>query len=261
MFPVLFRIGNIPVDTYYATWLVALSLALRWSVGRLALYEIDDDEGRRVMAWSFLGMLLGARATEYIWDFSAYWNDPSLFFDLNKGGLSEKGAILGALLVTFISCRRGGRVSFFRLCEVTVIPSFFAIALGRWGCFFAGCCVGVESSFPLALHFPYDAPSMTRHATQLYYSLSAALILLSLLLFEKWSFRRCGRIPPLPLLTPLGLILYPIMRISVDPLRLNFDELMPSDVALAAMIVPTGAWFLFSWKAFCKTASDVQIPE
>ena len=223
----------------------------------MVLYEIDDDEGRRVIAWGFLGMLFGARATEYIWDFSTYWNDPSLILDLNKGGLSEKGAILGALVVTYVLCRRGGKVSFFRLCEAAVIPGFFAIALGRWGCFFAGCCVGVESALPWAFHFPYDAPSVTRHATQIYYSFSSAFILLSLLFVEKWTVRRCGQISPRPLLTPLGLIFYSFMRIALDLLRLNHDELLPSDAALAVMIIPAGVWLLFSWNALRKKITSL----
>jgi phosphatidylglycerol:prolipoprotein diacylglycerol transferase len=223
----------------------------------MALYGIDDYEGRRVIAWGFLGMLLGARATEYVWNFSVYWNDPALIFDLNRGGLSEKGAILGAVLATFVLCRRGDKVSFFKLCEVVILPAFLAIALGRLsGCFFAGCCVGIESASPLALHFPYDVPSVTRHATQIYYSLSAALILLSLFFIEKWFLRRgCGQLPPRHVLTPLGFIFYSIMRIAVDTLRLNFDELLPSNIALAAMMPFHAAWFLTSWNAFRKKIS------
>ena len=219
----------------------------------MAFYEIDDDEGRKVIAWAFLGMILGARATEYAWNFLTYWNDPSLLFDLNKGGVSEKSAILGALAATFVLCRLRGKVSFFRLCEAATLPSFLAMALGRWGCFFAGCCVGVESAFPFAVHFPYDKPSVARHATQLYYSLSATLILLSLLCVEKWIVRRArGQIPPLPLLTPLGIIFYSIMRIAIDPLRLSFDDLLPSNVVLAIIIPLEAVWFFVSWNAFRK---------
>ena len=252
MFPVLFRIGNIPIDTYYVTWFVALSLALRLSVRRMDLYGIDDDEGRRIIGWGFLGMLFGARASEYVWNFSIYWNDFSLIFDLNRGGLSEKSAILGAMIVTFALCRRS-KISFFSLCEVVVIPAFLAIALGRWGCFFAGCCTGIESASPMALHFSYDKPLAARHATQIYYSFSAALILFSLLFIEKWSIRRGrGQLPPRPILTPLGLILYSIMRIAVDPLRLNHDSFLYSNFALAAMIPFEAAWFLSSWSVFRK---------
>ena len=254
MFPVLFSIGNVSIDTYYVAWFVALSIALRWTVRRMTIYGIDDDEGRRVIAWGFLGMLFGARAIEYVLNFSVYWNDPSLVFDLNRGGLSENGAILGAMIVTFVLCRRGGKISFFNLCEAAIIPAFLAIALGRFlGCFSAGCCVGIQSAFPLAVHFPYDTPLMTRHATQIYYSLSAVMILVSLVFIEKWSIRRGhGQPPPRPILMPLGLIFYSIMRITVDTLRLNYDELLPLNIALAAMIPLEAGWLLNSWNAFRK---------
>lgn len=219
----------------------------------MPLYEIDQDEGRRIIGWGFLGMLFGARAIEYVLNFSTYWNDPSLIFDLNSGGLSEKGAILGAMITTFVLCRRGSKLPFFRLCEVVILPAFLAISLGRWGCFFAGCCVGVESQFPLAFHFPNDAPAVTRHATQIYYSLLAALILLLLFFVEK-RLSRLGRgqIPPQPILTPLGLIFYSIMRIAVDQLRLSSDELLPLNIVLATMIPLQIAWLLVSWNAFRK---------
>jgi len=231
---------------------VALFLALRWSISRMALYEIDEYKGRKVIAWGFLGMLLGSRSTEYFGNFSIYWNDPSLILDLNRGGLSEKGAILGAVVISFILCRRGDKISFLQFCEAVVPPGFLAITLGRWGCFFAGCCTGVESTLPWALHFTNDIPSVTRHATQLYYSLTAALILLSLLFVEKWSIRRSGQLPPRPLLTPLALIFYSIMRITVDYLRLDYDDLLPSNVVLAFLIPLEAAWFLTSWNAFRK---------
>jgi prolipoprotein diacylglyceryltransferase len=158
------------------------------------------------------------------------------------------------MITTFVLCRRGGKVSFFNLCEVVIIPAFLSIALGRLGgCFFAGCCVGVQSLFPLAVNFPYDAPSVTRHATQVYYSLSAAVILLSLFSIEKWLFRRGrGQYPPRAILTPLGLMLYSIMRITIDPLRLNFDDLLLSNIALAAIIPIEAVWLLSSWRAFRK---------
>ena len=253
MYPVLFSIGNVSIDTYYVIWFVALALALRWTVGRIALYEIDDDEGRKVIAWGFLGMLLGSRASEYFRNFSTYWSDPSLIFDLTRGGLSERGAILGALIVTSILCWRGGKVSFFRLCEAVVLPGFLAIAIGRWGCFFAGCCIGIQSALPWALHFPRDGTSIARHATQIYYSLSAASILLLLFFIEKWFFRRgLGRCPPRSMLTPLGLIFYSIMRLAIDPLRQGYSGLTTLNSALMVLIPLGAVWFLFSLNAFHK---------
>jgi len=219
----------------------------------MPLYDIDDDEGRRIIAWGFLGMLLGARAMGYIRNFPIYWSDPMLIFDLSRGGLSERGAILGAMVVTFFMCWRGGKVSFLRLCEVVILPAFLAIAIGRWGCFFAGCCVGIQTTFPLALSFPRDVTSVTRHATQIYYSISAAVALLLLFNIEKYFFRRgLGQHPPLPLITPLGLILYSIIRITLDPLRLGYSGISTMNIALSVLSPVMLLCFLYSFKTFRK---------
>ncbi|MDR1379354.1 MAG: prolipoprotein diacylglyceryl transferase [Synergistaceae bacterium] len=259
MYPVLFRISGIPVETYYVLWFSALSVALAWMIRRLAIYEIDDDQGRRVISWSFMGMLLGARAFEYIWNFSTYWNDPSLILDLNRGGLAEVGALSGAVLTALVLCRCTG-VSFNHLCEAGSPPALLAMTLGRWGCFFAGCCVGIQSASPLALHFPYDALSVTRHPTQIYYSLSAGAILLSLLAIERGILKereilKKGKLWTHALITPLGLLLYSIMRLSIDSLRLETGSggLSFSHGALIAAMPLEVLWLATSWRAFRKT--------
>ena len=108
---------------------------MRLTINRMTLYEIDDDAGSKIIARGLLEC-------------------PSLILDLNRAGLSEKDSILGALVATFVWCKRGG-ISFFKRCETAVIPGFLAIALGHWRCFFTGCCVSSDSTFPLALRFQY----------------------------------------------------------------------------------------------------------
>ena len=249
MYPALFRVGGVVADTYYVLWFIALSLALLWTVRRFPLYGIDDDEGRRVAGWGFVGMLVGARAFEYIWNFSTYWNNPLLILDLNSGGLSEVGALCGALATPAALCRRNPKISLGRFYDAGCPPVFFALTLGRWGCFFAGCCVGVRSSFPASLHFPYDPPAVTRHPVQIYYSLSAAAILILLLSVEKWSFKR--GVPRYSLITPLGFILYSLMRFSIDSLRdLEKSGLLLSHGVLIAGLPFAVAWLAISWRAF-----------
>ncbi|MDR1742101.1 MAG: prolipoprotein diacylglyceryl transferase [Synergistaceae bacterium] len=216
MYPVLFKIGGVSVETYYVIWFIALYLMLAWVIRRFDLYGIDEDEGRSVLGWSFFGMLVGSRAFEYLWNVETYVSSPSLLLDLNSGGLSEVGALCGALLTgAFLCWRRGLPVG--RMCDVAAPPAFLAVAIGRWGCFSAGCCGGVESTFPLALHFPRDPAGLTRHPTQLYYSLAAAMILALLLFIERRADvpHRKGS----SVLAPVGLILFAATRFLVDPLR------------------------------------------
>ena len=67
-------------------------------------------------------------------------------------------------------------------------------AIGRWGCFAAGCCYGKESHGPFAVTFtdpfaneavgtPLNVPL---HPTQIYLSLNAFMIFLIL----QWAYRR-----------------------------------------------------------------------
>jgi phosphatidylglycerol:prolipoprotein diacylglycerol transferase len=260
MYPVLFEVGNIPVETYYVVWFAALFLMLCWIIRRMPLYGIDDDEGRSVLSWSFLGMLAGARLFEYVWNFSVYWNSPSLLLDLNQGGLSEVGAVFGATATAMALCRRNPKVPFNRLCDAACPPVLFAMTLGRWGCFFAGCCVGIRSAVPFALHFPYDPASVARHPTQLYYSFSAAAIFLVLFFFERRILRK--GVPAYSMLAPLGLILCSISRLSIDPLR---AEGVSAGLSLSHWVLIAGLpleaiWFWISWRAFYRKDSTLKAP-
>ena len=118
MYPTLFNIGTLRIDTYSVVWFIALSIAIIFALKRLKLYELDEDESRKIMAVAFFCMLLGSRAPEYIKNWRVYYNNPSLFLDLNRGGVEEIGAILGAFFGALFMCLFSKKISFAKLCEV-----------------------------------------------------------------------------------------------------------------------------------------------
>ena len=218
MYPTLFYIGSIRIDTYSVVWFIALSLAIIWAIKRLEIYELDEDEARHIMAISFLFMLLGARSYEYIRNFHIYVEHPSYLLDLNRGGLHEFGAVAGAFLSALVLCAFSKKISFAKLCDAAAPPAMLAIAIGRWGCFLNGCCVGLPTKFFTGVHFPRDHVDLFRHPVQIYYSVIAALIVIILLYVEK-------KILPLQkknyhsVIAPLTLILYGLMRFAVVSFR------------------------------------------
>lgn len=220
MYPTLFQIGTFKVDTYSAVWLIALSLAIIWSIRRLDLYGLDEYESRRIMAVSFFGMLLGSRSYEYIRHFGLYISNPSLLLDLNRGGVHEVGAIAGAFISAWVMCLFNRKVSFMKLCDVAAPPAMLAIAAGRWGCFFNGCCAGLHTEFFTGVHFPFDRAGILRHPVQIYYSLTASVIVLVLLAAERWAMPR-QRARYHPVTAPLAMVLYSLMRFAVAPLRVS----------------------------------------
>ena len=218
MYPTLLQLGSFRIDTYSVIWFIALSLAIIWSIKRLGLYELDEDESRRIMSISFLCMLIGAMAFKHIRLIPSYIANPSLMPSFSNWGLSEMGALLGAFISAFILCIFSKKISFMKLCDVSIIPAILSIAIGRWGCFLNGCCVGLRSKFFMAVHFPFDSAGVTRHPVQIYYSVIAFVIVLILIYVEK-------KILPFQkqkyhsVITPLGIILYSLMRFAIVPVR------------------------------------------
>ena len=77
------------------------------------------------------------------------------------------GAYLGVELVKLIL---GIRV---KTGDDFAVPMALALAVGRWGCFFNGCCFGTPTSLPWGVDF---GDGVRRHPTQIYESLFHAIM-------------------------------------------------------------------------------------
>ena len=70
--------------------------------------------------------------------------------------------------------------------DAFVVPVAVGIGVGRWGCFFAGCCYGVPTKIPWGIVFASD--SLARHPIQIYESVFH-LAMAGLL----WWWRQTGK--------------------------------------------------------------------
>lgn len=193
MHPVLFRIGSFPVGTYgvilVAGFFLALMLAQR--LGRR-----DGISGEAVSDLSvtlLLAGILGAKLLMIIVDMA---NGTPLSQILDPGYLRAGGAIHGGVIA--------GVAAFFwrvKRLKLPVPATLDALtpavslgqAIGRIGCFSAGCCYGTECHLPWAVTFtspdahflsgtPLDTPL---HPVQLYNVLACSLVLAVLLLLGR----------------------------------------------------------------------------
>ncbi|MBL3593700.1 MAG: prolipoprotein diacylglyceryl transferase [Synergistaceae bacterium] len=243
MYPVLFRIGSIPVHTYYILWTVALCFCLEWTRRRAeGAYGMPPALVSKVLFWSFIGMFVGARLGGYVDFWKVYAEDPMRILKIWEGALSSTTGFLGAGLTAIFLLRREGW-PVWPLAEAASLPAAALLVIGRWGCFFNGCCYGVVTGHRWGVHFPFDGPGVSRHPTQLYYSFGAALIFLALFLGERvWPpVERRARSGAL--LWPLFMVLYGGMRFFVDFLRygdrvmgLRTGQIVGFGVALAGLI-------------------------
>lgn len=77
MRPVFLELAGIQVHSYYVLWTFALCLAVILTRRRMTgLYSVPDDNARVIIALSFTGMLVGARAGSAVEFWEMYSAEP-----------------------------------------------------------------------------------------------------------------------------------------------------------------------------------------
>ena len=135
--------------------------------------------------------IIAARLYYVIFSWEEYAGNPAAIFNIRQGGIAIYGAIIGALISTYIFSRIK-RLPFRSLLDLGGPSLAMGQALGRWGNFFNQEAYGelVENAslqvFPYAVHI--DALGEWHMATFFYESAWCFLIVIALLLLEKKDF-------------------------------------------------------------------------
>jgi phosphatidylglycerol:prolipoprotein diacylglycerol transferase len=190
VFPKIFTIGSFYLPTYGV--LVALGFLAGLSVTiRLARKGgLDPEKITNLAVYVALAGLLGAKLLMIAFD----WPEIQIFSlaTLQAAGVFQGGLIL-ALITAFFYIRHNN-------LQVLPVSDAFAPgvavghAIGRLGCFAAGCCWGKECHLPWAVTFKNpDANGLTGvplgvplHPAQLYESVTEAL----LFAYLYWRYNR-----------------------------------------------------------------------
>lgn len=192
MHPILFEIplpgGSVfPVPSYGVllalTFLAILKLAsLLARQSGLAPRAVTD-----LAFIVFLAGLLGAKLLLILIDLPDYLRDPgSLLLTLRSAGVLYGGLLLAIPVGLLFARRRGLPIGVVADIAGVSIPT--GEAIGRWGCFLAGCCWGAPTSRPWGVTFTSEAahaitgvPLHVRlHPVQLYLAFNAAILALLL---------------------------------------------------------------------------------
>jgi len=149
LLPKLVEIGKFYIPTYGV--LVALGFLLGlWITVRLARRSgLNPDLITNLAVYVALAGLLGAKLLMIWFD----WPDVQIFSlsFLQAAGVFQGGLVL-AVIVAFLYVKRSG-LPFLKTAD-TFAPGIAAgHAIGRLGCFAAGCCWGKETKLPWAVTF------------------------------------------------------------------------------------------------------------
>jgi phosphatidylglycerol---prolipoprotein diacylglyceryl transferase len=218
MHPFLFQIGHFRFPTYGFFSLLALAVAV-WLVRRYARREgLDPSETSEAIVLTIAVGFFGARVFELVINWKRYFATP--------GGLKliffSTGVFLGGLIVAIPFCIywfRRIRLPFLQGLDLLALTATVTEGVGRWGCFFSGCCWGTPSDLPWAVTFPDIArrlhaglPTVPLHPTQIYMSMiSWAILGVLILLYRHKRFH--GQI------ITVYVMLYTVARFGIEYVR------------------------------------------
>jgi phosphatidylglycerol---prolipoprotein diacylglyceryl transferase len=183
-----------PIKSFGFLLAVSFALGIWLAVrrGRRAGYapETIYDLSFVILLASIVGVRLLYVVT-HLEDFQGRW---LRIFAFPEGGLTLYGGLAGAVLASWIFCRRRG-LSWMRIADLMLPSVALGVGITRIGCFLAGCCYGLPCDLPWAVRFPAFAPAVREfgpvavHPSQLYSSLGGFLIFALLLWWERRSAR------------------------------------------------------------------------
>jgi phosphatidylglycerol:prolipoprotein diacylglycerol transferase len=225
MYPELFHIGNFPINTYGVLLAIAFLAALLIAA-RLAAHDgLPRERVYDLGLWMLLAAIVGSKVL-MVFTEPEYRQQPSQIFSLDflRSGGVFYGGFLGAVIVGYFLMRRY-KLPWWRTADAFAPGIALGNAIGRQGCFAAGCCWGKPTTLPWGVHFTEAGNRVTGvpivdatgtplhlHPTQLYESFGALLICFFLL----WLYKRrrfSGQI------ILFYAVLYAVMRFTIEIFR------------------------------------------
>lgn len=158
--------------------------------------------------------ILGGRLFHVLFeDFDFYLSHPDKIIAVWEGGYTFYGSALAGILGIFFYCR-SKHLSYLNFLDIVVTSSALGLAIGRIGCFAAGCCWGKVCNLPWGVTFSHpDAfnPVLGQpvHPTQLYEAFGAFCIFV-------FCQKKLGSRSFMGEIGLKGICLYSLLRFTVE---------------------------------------------
>ncbi len=230
MYPILKDFGtwNVPIIGEIHIFLPTYGVLLAFAAF-LVLFiwiKIAKSEGFKTSQMADLGFytllagILGSKIALLIVEFKYYWQNPiEILYIFRAAGVFQGGIIAGLTVMILFAVKK--RLSIWKLTDTASLPLPLGQAIGRIGCFFAGCCYGKPSeSLPWSITFTSSIANentgvplgVPLHPTQIYQSLNDFALFIVLLVL--WKFKKFdGQI------TWIYILLYSLTRGSIEFFR------------------------------------------
>ena len=225
MYPIIHFLGY-EIATYGLLISIGLCLGILVSLylGKKRGYSLEDIFFTYL--YGIIGLVVGGKLFYLLINFSSLWenrnvifSDPKVIMNILSGGFVFYGGLIGGFAFAYLYSKQF-KVSFNALLEV-IVPSIPLIhAVGRLGCFSAGCCYGIHYEGPFSVifhHSPIAPLGISLFPIQLFESFLNLMIFIVLFTFAK-------KLKSAHFLAGLYLILYSISRFHLEYLRGDIER-------------------------------------
>ncbi len=266
MFPKLISIGDFFLPTY-GVLVAAGFLAGIWLTTKLARRAgLDAERVMNLAIYCALAGLAGAKALMFVMDFGYYAANPARIFSadtLLSAGVYY-GGFLGAFGFAYFYMKRQG-LPWLKTADAFAPGVALGHAIGRLGCFAAGCCWGSLCERPWAVTFHNPAAhaltgvplGIPLHPAQLYESFTVALL-------AWWLYRRSLQPHTPGRILGFYLALYSVARFIIEFFRTH-EQPFPIPIVpitwtqwIALGLAAGGAALLFKTKRWPRRAPGVR---
>lgn len=241
MYPVLFEVFGLPIESFWVTVFAGFLVALVIARAELRRQGHDPNAAYDLILHSYIGGFVGARLFLIFSAWDAFIRDPfELLF--SGSGWVWQGGVVGGTIAVVLSARRHG-LPLLDVADFAGPCLAIGQAIGRIGCQLAGDGdYGVPSSMPWAMSYPNGAVPTTErvHPTPLY-EMVLCLLIFALLWRQRGRPRLRGS------LFAQYLVLSGVARFAVEFARRNplvaWGLTLPQWISLASVAIGA-VWLL-----------------
>ena len=243
MYPILIEFGFFKIFTYGLLVATGFLVAILLASSRAEKEGLDSQKVLDLCFYVMVSALLGARLLYVIVEYRYFLDSPLEIFKFWKGGLVFYGGLILGVLISLWYLKRN-QMPMWKTADLLAPSIALGQLIGRWGCFFAGCCFGRKTDVAWGITFTDPrslAPlEISLHPTQVYLSLNAVFIFI----FLMWLSKR--KVFDGQILWSYG-ILYSIGRFLIEYFRGDDRGFPVEQVLSTSQFVGV---FIFSFSAF-----------
>ena len=176
--------------------------------------RFSEDDALSAALWAIILGFLGAKILFWLVEIDQVIADPSYILHTLREGFVFYGALIGGLGgVAIFSLRK--KLPFFSLTDYFIPALVLGHAFGRIGCYFAGCCYGMECESPISIVFP-SGSAAPAGIPLLPTQLMESAFLFLLCAFLVW---RLTKKKPFGTVSGLYMVLYGVWRFTIEFFR------------------------------------------